>query len=210
MAVPGTSIVWAAQGSYLARSTNLATSWISTVNMGSGNVMIDVDANDGTNAWAVGRYGVLKQTTNSGASWSTVNGITGTRAATGVLALGADDAFIIAEGSTTGTMVPGTGPPDYGDAGATWGGAAGLFGICLRAAPATGSTWPTTGTCTTSDGTNWRGLPDHGGAPEAPAASTLAAGTTTASFRFGMKVPAALPADTYRAPITFEVVAPAG
>jgi photosystem II stability/assembly factor-like uncharacterized protein len=205
--IPGSDRVWSSQGQYLRRSTDAGASW-STYSAGSGQTLFSVSFANATDGWMTTKYGGVRRSTDGGASWTTLSGIDTTRYVTDVVALGPDDALAVAEGDSFGRVAPAAGPPDYGDAGATWGGAAGLFGICLRAAPSTTSTWPKTGSCTASDGTNWRALPDHGAASEAPTASTTAAGTTTASFRFGMKVPASLAPGGYRAPIAFEVVSP--
>ncbi|MCW2920131.1 MAG: hypothetical protein JWL76_5 [Thermoleophilia bacterium] len=208
--VPETATVWAAWGANAARSTDNGATWAVT-SQGSGTFVYDLDPVDSQTAWSGGRFGQLRRTTNGGATWSSAfTGSAGIRSFNSVVALGPDDASVVADADTTSTTAPGPGTPDYGDPGATWAGANGHFGICLRQAPGTGSTWPTTGSCPTSDGTNWRALPDHGGLAAASVATTLVPGTVTASFRFGVKVAATLPAGTYRAPIAFEVTAPGG
>jgi photosystem II stability/assembly factor-like uncharacterized protein len=204
----GTSTIWATIGSHLIRSTNAGTTW-SDQSTGSGTFLDDLDVVDASTAWASGRFGSLRRTTDANATLTTFSGSSGTRMLTAVLARGRDNAISVGEGGVVNVVDPGSGVPDYDGAAASWTGT-GFFGICLRAAPGTGSSWPTTGTCAQANGTSWRALPAHGGLAAASVASTLAPGTTTASFRFGMLVPANLAANTYRAPVTFEVTAPSG
>jgi hypothetical protein len=204
----GTSTIWATIGSHLIRSTNAGTTW-SDQSTGSGTFLDDLDVVDASTAWASGRFGSLRRTTDANATLTTFSGSSGTRMLTAVLARGRDNAISVGEGGVVNVVDPGSGVPDYDGAAASWTGT-GFFGICLRAAPGTGSTWPTTGTCAQANGTSWRALPAHGGLAAASVASTLAPGTTTASFRFGMLEPANLAANTYRAPVTFEVTAPSG
>jgi photosystem II stability/assembly factor-like uncharacterized protein len=206
--VAGTSTIWVTASQYLARSADAGTTW-SVQSMGSGHFLDDVDVVDSMTAWASGRFGELERTTDGNLTKTTTSGTSGTRIMTSVYARGRDNAISGGEGGVIQTVDPGTGVPDYDGAAASWTGS-GFFGVCLRAAPGAGSTWPTTGSCTQANGTNWRALPAHGGLAAASVASTLAPGTTTASFRFGMLVPANLPANSYRAPVTFEVTAPAG
>ncbi len=97
---------------------------------------------------------------------------------------------------------PGPTIPDYDGAGAGWGGSE-HFGACLRATDAS-ATWTTAGTCAPVDAAYWR--------PVTPTTDEVASiagpGTATARMRFGLKTLANHAPGSYRAPITFEVVAP--
>jgi photosystem II stability/assembly factor-like uncharacterized protein len=207
-AVRNSTTIWMTWSASVGRSTDSGASW-TDVTTGTGIENYDVDAVDSNTAWASGRFSRLYRTTNGGTTWTNITGSTGTRLYTSVTALGPDAALALGDANTSATTDPTSGIPDYDGATASWSGS-GFFGICLRAAPSTGSSWPTTGTCPTSNGTNWRSVPLHGGLATASTASTLSAGNTTASFRFGLKPPTTTTAGTYRAPITFEVTAPAG
>jgi uncharacterized delta-60 repeat protein len=98
--------------------------------------------------------------------------------------------------------------PDYADASADWNDGSGAFGICLASAGTATATWPSTGTCPQSDGTNWRSVPRRSLDATSTAVSRPAAGTSTATFRFGLRVPSTQKAGRYTAPVSFEVVAP--
>jgi hypothetical protein len=174
---------------------------------GSGIIM-GLDYIDGT-IWATGMYGRVERSTDMGASWTTYTGGSTTRQSRAILALSADVAIAALEGNYIKYPAELTPVPDYDGGAASWTGS-GFFGMCLRAAPATTPAWTTDGTCDIANGLEWKALPRHGGLATASVASTLAPGTTTASFRFGMKVPASQAAGSYKAPITFEVTAPSG
>jgi hypothetical protein len=98
--------------------------------------------------------------------------------------------------------------PDYVNATTDWNDGAGAFGICLMSAGTASASWPTTGSCTATDGTNWRGVPRRTLISSAVAATRASAGTSTVALRFGVRMPASQRAGVYTAPISFEVTAP--
>ncbi|MCW2920132.1 MAG: hypothetical protein JWL76_6 [Thermoleophilia bacterium] len=190
------------------RTTDKGATW-STVTV-NGTAVLGADlAPDGTTIWATGEFGGAHVSTDLGLSWTTWTGGSASKMGFDALALSRTSAVMVYDGTTAKTTDIPNGVPDYDGAAASWSGT-GFFGMCLRAAPGAGSTWPTDGTCDQSNGAEWRGIPLHGGLAAASVASTLAPGTTTASFRFGMKTPSAQAPGTYLAPVTFELTAPAG
>lgn len=82
----------------------------------------------------------------------------------------------------------------------------GLFGICIQGVAGGTTTWSSNPTCPLSDG-HWRAVPTS--TAGAVAASTAGPGTATATFAFGVRPPAGTAPGSYRAPIRFEVIAPA-
>ncbi len=112
----------------------------------------------------------------------------------------------LANGGTVSQYVTG------GGADRDWssGPSTGMFGACLRAVSGgAAATWPTTGSCTVSDGPVWRALSgsfDQVATTAAPEPDPVDA---TASLRFGMRPALDQPPGRYVAPIVFEVLAPA-
>lgn len=208
LAFPGSGVAFVIDGSGLRRTTDYGVTW-NAIPIGS-SIMFDADlAPDGT-AWVAGEFTSMMQSTDHGLTWTkwTTSSNASSRVGFGIHAEATNRAIAVSNGGGAYYPMEADTVPDYDGASASWGGT-GFFGMCLRAAPGAVSTWPTTGTCPTSDGTNWRAIPAHGGLSESRAASTGGSGTTTASFRFGMKAPASQAPGTYAAPITFEVLAPA-
>ncbi len=95
---------------------------------------------------------------------------------------------------------------DYQSGVTDWTLGANMFGACLYSTSA-GSTavWPDSANCAVGDA-EWRAIPDSAGT----IASTSTSGTTgvTTALRFGLRTASSQPAGYYRAPITFDVVAP--
>ncbi len=208
IAVPNSQVGLVFDGNQVRRTTDRGATW-SSVSVGD-NLVLGADlAPDGTSVWTTGDGGLVYSSPDLGLSWTVWGGGPSTKLGMDVLALSRYSAVAVFDGLGTKTTVTPNGVPDYDGAAASWSGT-GFFGICLRAAPGTGSTWPTDGTCDQANGGEWRAIPLHGGLAAASVASTLAPGTTTASFRFGMKAPNSQAPGTYVAPVTFELTAPSG
>jgi hypothetical protein len=95
-----------------------------------------------------------------------------------------------------------------------WTSAGSRFGVCLHTLSAPGAVvapWTVAGTnnCTTSLPANWRAVPDSTALLASKVATTPAAGNSSvATFRFAFRADAGLPPGSYRAPVTFDVLAP--
>jgi uncharacterized delta-60 repeat protein len=115
--------------------------------------------------------------------------------------------FTVAGNQDVGAIVTKGWPVnDYGST--TWTpDANAMFGVCLLATSAT-SLWPTTGSCTATNGTNWRATPISPADPNAGIARTTSDAATgaTIDLRFGMRVPSSQRPGRYVAPLTFDVI----
>lgn len=205
--VPATSTVVLLYDDNVAVSTDAGATWNNHEMPDSGQVL-DLDLAAPSTLWTAGHYARTQRSTDLGATWSSkFSGTNTVLTSSGVVAMGADAAVTVSESDRRDYTVEGTTVPDY--TGTQWGAGAGMFAICLRSAPGATSTWPTTGSCPQADGTNWRAVPTSPASATARVGDLAAAGTATASFRFGLYVAPAQPPGTYRAPVSFEVVAPA-
>jgi photosystem II stability/assembly factor-like uncharacterized protein len=211
VAMPGTNVAYLVWDDNLSRTADGGATWTSS-EMPSGGQIFDIDVVATGTAdvvWAAGEGTRMMRGEADGTDWTQVAGTTSAAAYQGIVALGPDSVVAAGDGNHVAvTAQSGTTVPDY--SGTQWGSSSGLFGVCLRAAPGATNTWPTTGTCPMADGTNWRALPLDPSLATSKVADLAAPGTTTASFRFGLFVPAAQAPGTYRAPVAFEVVAPSG
>jgi hypothetical protein len=168
--------------------------------------MFDLDLGYPDVLWVAGQYGRTMRGAAGGTSWKTMSGTADNRYPMGIVALSADSAVETHEAGRTSWSIPSTPIPDY--SGTEWGTSNGMFGICLRALPGAVNTWPTTGSCATANGTNWRAVPLTASLPAATVGELATPTTSTASFRFGVNVAPGQSPGTYSAPIMFEVVAP--
>lgn len=205
--VPNTQSAVVLDDTSSRRTSDLGVTWASA-SIGSSNGVGGDIAPDGA-IWITGEFNSSLVSTNNGASWTAWTGGPTSKLGMDAMALSATQAVLVADGNGTKTSDAPVGFPDYDGAGSSWTGS-GFFGICLRAAPGTTSTWPTDGTCEEVNHVEWRAIPLNGGLATSSVATTLGSGTTTASFRFGMKVTTSQAAGNYVAPITLELTAPAG
>jgi hypothetical protein len=96
--------------------------------------------------------------------------------------------------------------PQYADGSNDWDTVdAGHFGVCIGPVTAGSSTWTSSLTCPTSDGTFWNAVPTS--ATNVAAANPLEA-NASAPFTFGLRIAPTQAPGAYRAPITFTVIAP--
>ncbi|MCW2973695.1 MAG: hypothetical protein JWN72_1968, partial [Thermoleophilia bacterium] len=131
--------------------------------------------------------------------------------------LDGDGGLVVAGYTTTAPLVAvighlaGASFTDYGTAAAnTWqGGAASLFGTCLRslAGASVSAPWSIDGNaaCTAFDTDPWRAVARQ---PSEVAATTVAGASATANFRFGLRTSASQKPGAYASMVTFNVVAP--
>jgi uncharacterized delta-60 repeat protein len=140
---------------------------------------------------------------NTETAASVMSSVDGTLTVVGTLDMSGADQEIRSYRYAAGPSIP-----DYADGSQDWETlpATSMFGVCLEAVGAgAAAQWPTTGSCPTADGTNWRAVP----ATSQKAASTLTGNASaTASFRFGMRASGSQAAATYLAPISFDLIAP--
>jgi photosystem II stability/assembly factor-like uncharacterized protein len=206
VAVPGTPTALVFDDRFVRRTTDGGATWTS-VQVGSYPVFGADLAPDGT-VWATGDVGEMWSSTDLGSTWQVWDGGSPSKAGYSVVGFSSLTAVGAFEGAASKAVAEVNGLADYDGSTASWTGT-GFFGICLRDAPGTASSWPASGTCPQANGTAWRALPANGTLPAATAATTSAPGTTTVAFRFGLKVPNAQAPGTYVAPVAFEVTAPA-
>lgn len=205
--VPGTGRAYVFNSNELWTTNDFGATWTSTFLTGASTIGGVDTANDGQTVWVTDSHSRMLRSLDGGVTWTFISSTPKTHAGRGLVAFSSYDAVAVQDSNYVKIPDDPIQVPDYDGAAASWGGT-GFFGVCLRAAPGAGSTWPTTGSCTTTDGTNWRALPLHGGLASASVASRATPGTITASLRFGMKVPVAQPLGVYLAPVVFEVLAP--
>ncbi len=127
----------------------------------------------------------------------------------GLLVMGDGRALLFGANGTSAQamMLRAASVADYDGGTTDWDQGAGFFGACLRAVSASGDpTWSLNAGCTTSDGGWWNDVPRD---PETVATSDYGQAATTATLRFGMRVPTTQAPGSYVAPIRVEVVAPA-
>jgi photosystem II stability/assembly factor-like uncharacterized protein len=205
VAVPGTTTAHLLYDDNIATTTDGGVGWSTQELSGSGQ-LLDMDFDGAEVLWAGGLYSRLMRGDAGGTNWRTMSGPNTSTNIQGVTALGTDAAVTASDGNRGDYTTQSVTIPDY--SGTQWGTSSGAFGVCLVSIPGAANTWPTTGSCPQTDGTNWRALPLNSGVPAAKVGDLTAPGTTTASFRFGVYVPAAQTPGSYRVPMAFEVVAP--
>lgn len=225
------SVAWiGSTNGQLYRTADGGATWSSRLTV-AGNNIDDIFGVDALNLWAVADIdGHAYRSVDGGLTWTKDFEAGAPVKFVSITALDSGRALVAAwetVGSTGRIYGTPTDPvADYDDAGGDdWSTAgANMFGACLRsvsagAATVGGTTWiadsdtigdeaAISADCGDGDADPWNAIPAVAtnvarlGTPQSPA-------TATAHLRFGFKAGASQAAGTYRAPVTFTVVAPA-
>jgi photosystem II stability/assembly factor-like uncharacterized protein len=150
----------------------------------------------------------LQHSTDGGATWSNAASSQITfHWGYGVAAVERSKVVVVGDGEMTGSSGSADPVADYALGSSDWyNDGTEAFGMCLRATSAT-PTWTPNATCDQSaDGAHWRGIPID--TSLASQVASLASGTATAQFRFGLRVAPDQPAGELSAGIAFTLVAP--
>lgn len=172
-----------------------------------------IDARTPNDAAVAGVNGIVYVTTDAGATWRRqTNPLTGNDYRS-VVWLDDLRLVVVGQGGSALRMVPATGPADFG-AGGTWSSGTNAFGVCLQDAglSAVAMAWTedaagaTPGQCVPDDADPWNALPTTA---VDIARTNIAGETGRVDLVWGFRVASNQPAGEYRAPLAFEVVAPA-
>ncbi|MCW2922312.1 MAG: hypothetical protein JWL76_2186 [Thermoleophilia bacterium] len=220
VSVVSATVAWVAgDNGVVLLTTDGGTTWTPRP-FGTADRVNKVGALDASTAWIVGDNGLTRKTTDGGATWTSYVTATAPSYLKGLAVIDADTIWTAGNAAYV-YRLPSAPMFDYDDdnvaADNNWTEGTGFFGACLEtvgggAAGGAGvAGWTVAGDnlCTTASAA-WRPIPTTSGASGAKvAALTPGPGiAATATLRFGLRVASNQAPGLYKAPITFQVIAP--